>query len=305
MEISTETVQSKSKVRIDTKKEEPSKPTNPGKYEGDLYRTITLKELGANLPVPKLDSEGKPFPTKFSFKVWDMEMEETLSKLKGKAKTVGLFVNQLMCTMLSTFNGQDFTSLSTEEKMLRMNQIEFPNMMYMYIYLRVEELGSEFRLDVGCPTCGKLNKDFLANLDDLDIRIKEKDHPREYDFKLKRPIELDGKTLTSLMLNIGKWDSMEKADREVGSNAAKMKRLLFESCIVGASTADGPVEGYVDLSNVIKKMKKIDIERCMRDSIENNGGPLMAITGDCSQCGVEWWKELDWRYDTFFDSSSL
>lgn len=278
-----------------------------GKYEGKLYSKTILKELGNKFPVPILDSSGQPFAKQdFTFNEWDMVMEETLSKLKGKAKTTGLFVSQMMGTLFADFCGQDFTAVPEHEKTLRMNQLEFANMMYAYIYLRVEELGPDFVLDVGCPTCGKLNKDFCANLEDLDVHVKDhKKHSRTHIMELKRPITLDDKIITAIELSVGKWDSMEKADREVASNAAKMKRLLFESSITGIHDSKGPIEGYHDIQNVIKKLKKYDIEMCMRDTIENNAGPTMAISGECVHCGTEWWKELDWRYDSFFDSSSL
>ena len=85
----------------------------------------------------------------------------------------------------------------------------------------------------------------------------------------------------------------------------KMKRLLFESSIVGVCDKDGPIEGFYDSSTVIQKMKKIDIEMCMRDMAEINAGPVMAIQGECVHCATEWFKELDWGYDYFLDSSSL
>jgi len=290
-------------VPITVKKDNP----NAGRNEGKLYNTTTLKELGNRFPVPILDSSGKPFENQnFSFNVWDMVMEEQISILKGKAKTTGLFVSQMMGILFDNFCGQDFDAIPDHEKTLRMNQMEFANMMYSYIYLRVEELGPDFVLDVGCPTCGKLNKDFRANLEDLDVHVKDHEkHQRKYIMELRKPITLDNKVITCLELSVGKWDLMEKADRDVASNAAKMKRLLFESSITGIHDSKGPIEGYVDIQNVIKKMKKIDIELCMRDTVENNCGPTMAISGECVHCGTEWWKELDWRFDSFFDSSSL
>jgi len=289
------------------KPEVTTKKPADGPDESKLFRNTTLKELGPNFPVIQYDSEGKPIMKRgFTFNEWDMEMEETLSKMKGQADSTGKFVNDMMGTMFADFCGIDFQSLDDATRRLRINQLEFPNVMYAYIYLRVEELGPLMKVDVGCPACGKLNKNFTFNLEDMDVRVKDKNHPRTVLYELKRPIILeDKKTITGLTLDVGKWDAMERADAEVRVNSAKMKRLLFESAIAGASNAEGPIEDFVDMQTVIKKLKKADIELCMAKLVENNAGPLMATSGKCQFCKTEFYKELDWRFDYFFDSSSL
>lgn len=295
------------------------------KREGDLYRVTTLRELGPNLPIPMRLQDGTTVEKRsFSFLEWDMEMEDILSKAKVKAKTVGLFVNDMMGFILDDLCGIDFQALDEGSRMLKISQLEFSNIMYMYIYLRVEELGSTIRMDVGCPSCGQLNKDWRGDLNDMEIRVKDetvpaieakgdnkaipekKGHPRTCEYEFRRPLVMeDKKIITGVMLDIGKWQAMEKADAEVAKNPAKMKRLLFESSIAGVLQKDGPIKGYYDVDAVIWKLKKIDIEMCMMEMVENNAGPVMAIQGECEHCGTEWFKELDWSYDYFLDSSSL
>lgn len=272
-----------------------------------LYRITTLKKLGPNFPILRFGSDGKPIKNlSFSFQDWDMEVEEKLSELQSDSKTVGLFVNTMMGEMLDNFCGESFQDKESNNKLLLMNQLEFGNMMYAYIYLRYEELGPDLRMDVGCPACGKLNKDFVASLEDLEVRVKDEEHEHKHVYELKKPITLDGgKVITGVQLAVGKWDSMEKADQDVARNSAKMKSLLFQSSIVGAVDSKGPIEGYLDIKEIVKRLKKRDIEMCLRETVENNSGPLMAISGKCKFCKVEFFKELDWRYDYFFDSSSL
>ena len=323
MEIQKETQETKRRNRVNIHKEKPKDSKHA--REGELYRVTTLRELGPNLPIPIILQDGTILPKRsFSFLEWDMDMEEILSKAKSKAKTVGLFINNMMGHILDDLCGQSFQDLSEGERALKINQMEFSNVMYMYIYLRVEELGPTIRMDVGCPSCGQLNKDWRGDLNDLEIRVKDapvsavegkdgkkgteesKGHSRTCEYELRKPLLMeDKKVITSLKLNIGKWDSMEKADAEVAKNPAKMKRLLFESAIVGVSEKDKPVEGFYDIEQVIRKLKKVDIEMCMTEMVENNAGPIMAIQGECVHCGTEWYKELDWSYDYFLDSSSL
>jgi len=291
------------------KPEVTTKKPADGPGESKLFKTTTLKEFGPNFPVIRRDSEGKTIEKRgFTFNEWDMEMEETLSKMKGQAESTGKFVNDMMGTMFADFCGTDFQSLDDETRQLRINQLEFPNVMYAYIHLRVQELGPEMKIDVGCPACGKLNKDFTFSLEDMDVRVKDADHPRTVLYELKRPIILEDKQIiTGVTLDVAKWDAMERADVEVRVNSAKMKWLLFESAIAGVNNAKGPLppDEFVDIKTVIKKLKKVDIELCMAKLVENNGGPLMATSGKCHYCKTEFWKELDWRFDYFFDSSSL
>jgi hypothetical protein len=99
---------------------------------------------------------------------------------------------------------------------------------------------------------------------------------------------------------------MERATPDVADNAGKMKQLLFRSSVVSgeATTHEGKTKQYpVDL--IVKKLKKIDIEKISAAVTENNSGPLMAMKGKCIHCASEWFKVLDWGYQSFFDSSSL
>lgn len=271
------------------------------------YRKVDLRDYGPKLPVVPINGDGKPIqnPT-FSFCDWNMETEEKLSAMKRKAKNSGQFVNQMLCDLIAELNGEDFQKKSKEERTLAINQMDFPNVMYMYMYLRFEEMGNEIRFDVSCPACGSLLSDFRADLGTLETRVKDSVENREKIYELKRPITLeDGKIITGLKLKITKWNAMESADQEDLKNDARMKRLMFEDSICGLHDENGPIEGFHDVKSVIRKLKKLDIEKCMFDVVEHNAGPFMAVKGKCTKCDSEWMKAIDWSYDYFFDSSSL
>lgn len=273
-----------------------------------VSRSTKLAELGSNLPIPPRTIDGKfAADRSFSFVSWDMEIEEKLSDLQENVKSVGEFVNRMMGLLLDRFCGQDFQSKSNEEKLLLMNQLEFSNVMYMYIFLRVDELGKELRLDVTCPRCTKLNKDYVADLETLDVEVKDPDvHQRTAIYDLVKPIPLeDGQIVTAVEFDISKWEYMERATVEIAKNAAKMKSLMFQSSLVGLKAGDQPVKGFHDPKGFIRQMKKVDIEKAMDALVKNNAGPHMQIAGKCVHCGGEWFRALDWRYDSFFDSSSL
>lgn len=271
------------------------------------YKKVTLAELSNNLPIIRRTVDGKPIEKRnFSFIEWDMTIEEKLSDLKQKAKSMGEYVTNMLNMLLADFCGQDFQKLSKEEKILALSQLEYSNIIYMYVYLRVEELGDELRLDVQCPHCLKMNKDFVCSLNDMDVHVKDAEHARTVDYDLKKPITIDEKIVTGLKLDIAKWEAMEKADPDQSDNSAKVKQLIFNSSIAGAYVEDGkPFPGYADIGRIVKGMKKIDIERLSGVITKNNCGPAMMVKGDCVHCRKEWFKELNWSYDYFFANSSL
>jgi len=273
-----------------------------------IYRVATLDELGANLPILRNGRDGQPVQDRsFSFLDWDMEVEEKISKIQSNAKNVGSLVSQMMCLLLDRFCGESFQELSKEDQILTVNQLEFTNVMYMYIFLRTEELGYDLKMDVTCPHCKKLNKGFVADLRTLEVHVKEEEHERQHTYELMKPILMDnGDVVSSVTYDISKWDTMERATPDVAENAGKMKQILFRSSIANAHAEDdGGKEKNYPIDLVIKKMKKIDIEKISSAITENNAGPLMAMKGECIHCKSEWFRLLDWSYNFFFDSSSL
>lgn len=277
-----------------------------------MYKKVTLGDLGPTFPIPPNLSGTISEKKNFGFREWTMETEEVISERKSKAKNMGEFVNGLFRHMITDFCGQDFQAMPDERRMLLINQMEFPNVMYAYIYLRVEELGPELRMDITCPTCGKLNKDYVADLQTLEIMVKDSDtkdkpgHQRNGVYDLSKPIVLDdGKIITKIRYGVSKWEAMESAQQEDLENTGRMKRMLLKSSILGFETEAGPIETFVEADPTIKKLKKVDFEKLLREVTENNGGPHMAIGGVCIHCKKEWAKTLDWSWDYFFDSSSL
>lgn len=274
----------------------------------ELYKITTLDELGPNLPVlPNTLNIQKPKDRSFSFIEWDMEIEEKISEIQSKVKNVGSLVSQMMGLLIDQFCGQDFQSLPQEQKVLTLNQLEFPNVMYMFIYLRTEELGYDLKMDVTCPSCKKLNKDFIADLRTLEVHQKDEAHQRVHVYDLIKPILLEnGDVVQAVHYDVSKWDAMERATSDVADNAGKMKQLLFRSSVTQVEVkAEGDKTKNYPLDVVIKKLKKVDIEKISSAITQNNAGPLMAMKGTCVHCKAEWYRVIDWSYNYFFDSSSL
>ncbi len=274
----------------------------------EQHRKTNLQTLGNNFPILTFDGPTQKFRAKrsFSFLEWDMGIEEKIAEYKAKSKTVGEFVSKIFSILLDDFCGIDFQKQSPEQRLLLINQLEIPNVMYAYLCLRIEELGHELRMDVPCPHCKKMNKDWRGDLRTIEIGVKDEEHQRKVLYDLVKPIRMgDEKTVVEFELDVPKWDAMENVSMEVAENEAKFKREIFKSSIVSFKLGDAKDASFTDKDEVISKLKKVDIEKCMKVALENAAGPIMSIGGKCTHCSTEWVKPLNWGYDYFFDSSSL
>ena len=278
---------------------------NQTENQVDKVKSTTLGALGLTLPIGQKGAKD----LSFSFKDWDMEVEEKLADLQERSKNVGAFVRQMMDMLLESFCGQDWDSIPDNEKVMAMHNLHFPNMMYMYIALRVEELGNELAFDhITCPNCKRGIQNYVADMSTLEIKCKEtgdEGENLEKRYELKKPILVGEKPITALKISVTQWGALEKVPAEKAGNGAAVKTAIFESSIAGAYNNDEPIEGFVDVKAVVKKLKKFDIEKLQKEITENNCGPEMLVGGECPHCKAEFVKALDWGYETFFDSSSL
>lgn len=269
----------------------------------------TLKDLGPNLPIHTKIKNQFVKDRSFSFLEWDMKLEEDLSKLESKCKNIGVFINKMLCKLLDNFCGVDFQSLPEHEKTLMINQLEYTNVMYMYIFLRVEELGEELKVNLQCPMCKKEIKDYICDLNTLDITCKDEDHKRQHEFTLKKPIYYKhneiSKMITGFNVDITKWDTLEGMDIGKNFNNTMLKKRMFYSAITDCLDSSGVIEDFVDKKTIIDRLKKVDIERLLTLITENNAGPSMLTSIECPHCGTDSEKILEWRYEIFFGSSSL
>ena len=274
----------------------------------ELVRTTTLKELDQDLPIlPLLKGEKNKFEKErsFSFLEWDMKLEEEFAKLQEENISQGQLVNKILCRLLDQYCGRDFQKLSDNEKMLIINQEYFANVIYMYTYLRVEELGHELILNVACPYCKKEVNKYECDLRTMDVDCKDKENKRVHEYNLKKPILYKGKVITGFKYDLAKWDFIEgiKADKNLSNTL--FKKRMFYSSIVGFLDSKGLIETFIDKKEVIDKMKKYDIEKFLIVISENNGGPSMVTQVDCPHCSNTFQKIIDWSYQNFFGISSL
>jgi hypothetical protein len=262
---------------------------------------LTLEHLKNKLPL----GMGAAERADFSFQKWGFEEEKKIGELKKQSSRMGPFVSSVLALMLKNLGKHDFSSSAFElpQKLLVLNQMRMMDVLYMYIYLRYDQLDDQVRLDVGCPSCGKVNKDFVASLNGLDVNCLGKDEKVDaiIDYKLRKPFQIGNDLIEVIKVKRTLWDAMEKTTDEISSNSGALMQLIFEHSIAGVNDE----VGYVDHEKLLEGMLKIDIERLSKVITKHNGGPMLILEGKCKFCGAPFYKQLDWSYDSFFGSSSL
>lgn len=263
-------------------------------------KKITLKELGNNIPIPLPDSKD----TTFDFLSWGLKEEKEIGELKRKSQFMGPFINEVLAKMIVRCAGVDFASMNHQQRILFLYKMPMMDILYMWIYLRYDQLDEMIRLNVGCPGCGRMNDNFEANLEGLDVEcVEDGDNPLA-DYKLRKPFKLeeeDADNIKVLKVKRTPWGAMDKADDEVTTNQGLIMDLMFRHSIVGWDDE----EGYLDFDKLTNGLRKRDFERLSTVIQKHNAGPTLALEGKCNFCPTKFYRQLDWSYDNFFGSSSL
>jgi len=260
--------------------------------------TMFLKDLGNRLPI---EIGGKELQY-FKFKDWTFKEEEYIAKTKTKAKNIGRFITEVLVHMLVCVGDEDFETKDRNEKLIFLSGQPMGNILYMYIYLRYDQLGEDLKLVFKCPFCNHNVDDFVTDIGQIDVDCKFGQFDEIVKYKLKKPITLEsGEQLVDhVKLGLAKWSMMEQTENGI-LDEAEMKKYSYRHSIVGVDD----VTGYVSPDEVINKLKKQDIERLSVAIATHNAGPSIQAEIECEKCGNKFWRQIDWSYDHFFGVGSL
>lgn len=264
-------------------------------------KTKTLEELGQSLPI--LSDDGSR-PT-FSFKPWRFKEEMRIGQIKKQYKHFGRFVREVFDFMLVRFNEKEWESYSSSEKKILLNQLPLGSVMYMYFYLRYEALGEELQMtSLSCPQCNTNIEGLVASLNELDVKIQEKEDPSETLYSLKKPFNLGEIQVDGIKFKYTPWDAMEKLSLQNASNEAAIKKSMLQESITKAHCEEvGETE--LDKIKLLEGLSKRDIEGAYDFLDSHNGGPVMGLEITCPSCSYELKAPIQWDYAYFFSNSSV
>ena len=263
-------------------------------------KRTTLGELGNHLPIPL---EGNK-DTSFTFKSWGLKEEKEINEIKRRTQYTGPFIAEVLVKMLERCAGEDFTKMEPHTAIYEIYKMPFMDVIYLWIYLRYDQLDPHLRLNITCPRCNRMNENIIASMDGLDVDVIEEGDSPHGEYELKKQFKLeedDADVIKVIKLKRTPWACMEKTDDEVTTNQGMIMDVMFRHSIIGWDEE----EGYADFDKFNAKLRKIDFER-LSNSIEvHNAGPTLAIEGKCKFCPSKFHQAMNWSYDSFFGSSSL
>lgn len=265
-------------------------------------KTIDLKELKNQLPIGLKNKEGVYFENNiFSFKSWGLEEEKNISKMKIESKSAGQFINQMLSYMLEKIGDHNFENMEEPAKLLMINQMNLVDVLYMYIYLRYDQLGNTISLNIPCGTCGKLMKGFDADMDGLDVTVREDEDADDWNYELRKKFDIDNEEVKSLKIRRTPWAALESVKQNEAMGTSELFQIMLKHSMMGKNDE----VGYQQLDDIFKKIRKVDFEYLTQFLSDKNGGPSMNVEGNCKFCASPFLFALDWNYQTFFGTSSL
>jgi hypothetical protein len=264
------------------------------------YRLVTLGELGPNLPIG-LAGEGGRLAKDFEVKPFRFKEEREIEKLKNKpGLSVGAFVSSMLGLLVARVGSTDIEKLKDAERQLFFGQMWFCDVMYLYVYLRVEALGPVVGIDVPCRMC-RAPFQFHGDLRGMDVRVV--DDPQELRRKvaLKTGLPLRSALRKNLTTRPVHW--LASLNRDLG-DAAQAKMMLFQHSVEEVEGIP-PHELALVPESAFDELTKFDAEILSRHIEDSTPGPQMVIEAQCPRCQSQIVSPLNWSYDSFFGSSSL
>lgn len=262
-------------------------------------KRITLKDLQNTLPIHDKEKTDQTF----TFREWGMAEEEKLAKMKGENPTMGKFVSSVLCLMLKSLHGEDFEGLEEKKKKLVINQMHSGNVLYLYMYLRYDQIDDRLALGFKCPFCAHDIKEYVVSLNDLDVDCKHGQYEDHEEYDLRKPITLEkgSQLVETLKLGLTKWDTIERAEH---SNVTREYEGMKSALLSGIAGVKG-VDGFVNVDEIVSKLRKVDIEYIHAKLSKHNAGPDIQVEVKCDKCGNKAFQTIDWTFDSFFGVSSL
>lgn len=262
-------------------------------------KKVTLAESSGVLPVGIL--HGAEFDRTLISKEWRLKEEKELGLAleKVEASRMGQYVSTVLSVLCVQVGNHEFSKMKDPEKRAIVNQMWIPDVLYTYLWLRVQTMGQFLPMEIQCAHCG--NKASLnADLNTVEISTVSSMEDVYWRYDLEFPIRLRGKDVTAFIMGPCRWNAIDVLGNRV-RNMGAMKEALIK----------GSIHWFVGLDDFfpigvseLDELKKKEIES-ITDKIDFNSlGPDMSLDEECETCGKHFRTSLDWRNRSFFGISS-
>jgi len=280
-------------------------PNPPNRSETWPLIKTTIGEYGQQLPIGFRESGS--YNRHFALRAFRFAEEEVIGEIRAKAKgiTLGRLVAEILGVLIKEVGPYDFGSMKTLDKVSILNGMHYGDVMYMYLWARLEAIGPEVPFVLDCPLCRTRNRG-VGDMNDLDVTVLDEEAGEEelrvIGHELKHGMTIRGEARHRISIGPMRWAALDTRRLSGSSvlNDAVREITVIRSSIDGAEG----VEGSLVLSDTeIRTISKYDKEQLHAVINDKMAGPILIIEHVCEGCGETLYQVMDWTYDSFFRSS--
>lgn len=253
----------------------------------------TLAQQGPVLPIG-VEIHGT-YHRELEVKPWTLREERELGELrdKNKSKSVFDFVPLILATLFNKIGCHDFAQkMTAAQKRLAVQQMFLGDVLYSYIWMRREALGSKLETKMICPGCAA-NFGFHADIDSIPVKRVDKFEDAFWEYKLINPFIVGGELATTITFGPPRWSVFQGVN---GAGKLKVSTILGSTYKVNGNTR--PVAGHE-----FDAMSKRDLTAIIKMLDDHHIGPDLSMELECPHCGHEYRGTLDWSGADFFGES--
>lgn len=268
----------------------------------------TVKELGSKLPIGFYSEQSKQLVKTFTLRPYKSKVDRMMNiwREANQGRHVAWLVSKFLSLVVEEYGGQHFSlddkGDSAEEFMTRILDWPFSDVLYMYLWARVQ-VCSEMSVSYGCPNvdCSLKHAEATIDLTSVEVSVIEdikeckfwvplRDGFRLANNKLCKKIELKPVPFRTILLAGGTQGQVEDS-------------LGYNQLREAVSNVEGGGERYILTDEELDEMSKMDQLLLNAHAGKLTAGPKMRTTINCDKCQQPIERALDWRFDHFFDSS--
>ena len=266
-------------------------------------RVVMLQNLGPQLPLGIVDS-AKTYHKEIAARVWKLGTERELGDLRDKNRDSNFaqYVSMILGTMCTKLGPHAFDGKPLADKSVLVSQMYMADVLYAYIWLRVESLGPNLNVEVKCPTCNGTFP-FAADLNTLEVTCADSVEAAQWDYTLKHPIKVRGRECKALRFGPTRWNAMESTSASQ-FNSGQMKADIVRYSIHEVGHDGETFEAMPISEHELDELSKFDFETLAYLIDKNAIGPDMSIKDKCRLCSRPFVTSIDWGYESFFAISS-
>ncbi len=267
------------------------------------FVTKTLGELRGTLPI------GVPVGGKYHrdiivkpFRVKEMKQIGEY-RAKSRAITTGKLVGHLLGVVCEQLGPYKFATMERDaEKQLSVSMMHMVDVLYAYLFARVESLGPQIILPTSCPNC-RTRLEPVVDLNQMDVKVLDSDNLVDltYDVELQDGLIWRGELRKKVTIGQPTWLSMDSPELqgESGMNVATRETEVVRNAIVAVDGIPTTLTTE-DLEGMTIK----DSTALLATISKNMPGPELLVNHSCPACSFEWQDSVEWGYDSFFRASS-